>query len=287
MLDALIDNTYRLQQILISTIREGAMNRILNGLLPLALFAVVAANQVHANGEIGEHVNDLKAHIEEYTGEVRWFLEQADTIVDTYADKGAAAAEPGKLIEHWEAVKFHSAIETTYVPVYASIWQGIFGIHDAIKQGRPAAEAREQLAALEQAMWQALGAVKLAAKNQAEQPVAATSTDPMDPVSTLGQIKDNLDRVVAKYAERDLDTALDLVHDTYADRFEGVEGPLIEHDAALVEDLEKDFNVILPKQLQGSASVQEVEQTVNSMKTKIERAQSLLADAAKNRRSVF
>ncbi|MCW8195278.1 hypothetical protein F6455_10815 [Proteobacteria bacterium 005FR1] len=264
------------------------MNRVINGLAAaISILAVFAANPAYANGEVGEHVKDLSAHIEEYSGEVRWFLDEADSIVNTYADKGASAAEPGKLVENWEAVKFHAAIETTYVPVYASIWQGIFGIHDAIDKGKPVAEVRQQQEALKQAMWQALGAVKLAAKNQAEQPVAATSTGPMDPVSTLGQIKDNLDRVVAKYAERDVDTALNLVYDTYANRFEGVEGPIIEHDAALVEDLEKDFNVVLLKQLQGSASVSDVEQTVKGMKSKIERAQSLLAEAEKNRRSVF
>lgn len=263
------------------------MNRMVNRLLPMALLAVISVSQVHANGEIGEHVTDLRAHIQEYTDEVRWFLEQTDSLVEVYADKGASAAEPGKLVENWEAVKFHAAIETTYVPVYAAIWQGIFGVHDAIEQSKPVKEARKQQAALEEAMWQALGAVKLAAKNQAEQPVAAASTGPMDPVSTLGEVKDNLDRVVAKYAERDLEAALDIVYDTYADRFEGVEGPLIELDADLVEDLEKDFNVTLPKQLQGSASVQMVEQVVSAMKSKLERAQSLLADAEKNRRSVF
>lgn len=268
------------------------MNRFVNGLVAVSFLAVFAANPAYSNGEVGEHVKDLSAHIEEYTGEVRWYLQEADTIVDAYAEKanaenGASAAEPGKLVENWEAVKFHAAIETTYVPVYASIWQGIFGIHDAIEKGKPVAQAREQQAALEEAMWQALGAVKLAAKIQAEQPVAATTTGPMDPVSTLREIKDNLDRVVAKYAERDLDTALNLVYNTYADRFEGVEGPLIEHDAALVEELEKDFNVVLPKQLQGSASVKEVEETVASMKAKIERAQSLLSEAENNRRSVF
>ncbi|MGQ9427331.1 hypothetical protein ACXYTJ_14165 [Gilvimarinus sp. F26214L] len=263
------------------------MKRFLSSMLLITACAAFQASPAYANGEIGEHVNDLEAHIDDYTGEVRWFLDEADTIVDRYESK-PESADPAKLIENWEAVDFHAAIETSFVPVYASIWQGIFGVHDGIKQGKPVAEVREQQQALEEAMWQALGAVKLAAKYQAEQPVASDTSLAADPVATLSEVREQLDRVVAKYAERDLEAATSIVHDTYATRFEGVEGALIEQDAALVEDLEKDFNVTLPLRIEGGkVPVAEVKSVVEAMQVKLERAQALLREAEQNRRSVF
>src|SRR5690606_8890464 len=140
-----------------------------------------------AHGEIGDHVNDLKGHIDEYTKEVRWFLDETEALIQRYEADGAKAVNARQLVDNWEEVKFHAAIETTYVPVYAAIWQGIFGVHDVIKQGKPVAEAKKQQVALEEAMWQALGAVKLAAKNQAEGPAVASESLATDPVATLSE----------------------------------------------------------------------------------------------------
>lgn len=256
-----------------------------------AIFALIAtffATVASANGPIGDHVNDLQAHLGEYSEEVVWMIEQVDEIVANYERGGLANVNPERVVEIWEEVNFHAAIETNYVPVYASIWQGLFGVRQAIEAEQPIAELRAQQAALEQSLWQGLGAVKLAAQFQARGLVAnIENTVATSPTETLTQVGQLLDRVVAKYAERLPEEAVSIVYDTYLTRFEGVEGDLIEQDADLVEDLEVDFNVTLPQALEGNASVDEVRGIVNAMKSKLNRARALLEEAEANRPSVF
>lgn len=242
-----------------------------------------------ANGEVGEHVNNLHAHLSQYTEEVSWLVNKFDAVVDSY-EKAGKDANTDVMIEYWEEVDFHAAIETNYVPVYALIWQGIYGVKQAIDQGVPVAKVREEQLKLEQALFQALGAVKLAAQYQQQgllAKVQTTETEMASGPQTLEEIKHQLDRVVAKYAEKLVDVATTMVHDTYLQRFEGVEGALIEQDAALVESLEKDFNVTLPKALQAQADVEEVRQIVQSMQAKLHKAKALLEKAEKNRQDVF
>ena len=254
------------------------------------VFALLAAGQVCANGAIGDHVNDLKGHLGQYSEEVSWLVGKYDGVVDTYEAKGQKAVNTQQLIEFWEEVDFHSAIETNYVPVYANIWQGIYGIKQAIEAGKPVAEVRAEQEKLNSAFWQALGAVKLASQFQERGLLAKIQTTEAEPTTmpeTLDDIKHRLDRVVAKYAEKLPEAAASIVHDTYLHRFEGVEGALIEQDAALVEDLEKDFNVTLPQALDGKTSVDEVRKVVEAMQVKLDRAKSLLAEAEKKRKDVF
>ena len=253
-----------------------------------ALLIAACSAPASADGEVGEHVHDLSAHLDTYTTEVGWLMEQVEGIVSAYAAGGLAAAQPEAVVEHWEAVDFHGAIETNYIPLYASIWQGLFGVRSAIEREQPLAAVRAQQAALEQALWQALGAVKMAAKVQ-ESGYAGpgASTASTSPSATLDEIKERLERVVAKYAERLSGEAIDIVQDTYLTRFEGVEGELIEQDADLVEDLEVDFNVTLPKAIQDAKSVDHVREVVAAMQIKLERAKTLLRDAEAARSSVF
>ncbi|MBN8431096.1 hypothetical protein JF535_09565 [Microbulbifer salipaludis] len=258
--------------------------------LVLGLCALLGAAQVSANGAIGDHVNDLKGHLNQYSEEVRWLIGKYDGVVDTYEAKGKKATNTQQLLEFWEEVDFHSAIETNYVPVYANIWQGIYGIKQAIEAGKPVAEVRAEQEKLNSAFWQGLGAVKLAAQFQEKGLLAKVQTTEAEPTTapeTLDDIKHRLDRVVAKYAEQLPEAATSLVHDTYLNRFEGVEGALIEQDAALVEDLEKDFNVTLPQALDGKTSVDDVRKVVESMQVKLDKAKSLLLEAEKKRKDVF
>ncbi|MDX1695007.1 MAG: hypothetical protein R3208_14675 [Ketobacteraceae bacterium] len=139
-------------------------------------------------------------------------------------------------------------------------------------------------------MWQALGAVKLASQYQERGLLAKVKTTEEAPgtmTETLDVVKQRLDRVVAKYAEKLPDEATEIVHETYLNLFEGVEGPLIEQNADLVSDLEKDFNVTLPKALKNGSSVDEVRKVVNAMHTKLDKAKALLAKAEKSKKEVF
>ncbi len=241
-----------------------------------------------ADGDIGEHVNDMQAHIDEYTEEVEWLIDRVDGIVDTYEAEGATAAKPEAVVDHWEAVDFHSAIETNYVPLYASIWQGLFGVRQAIENGEPVAEVRKQQVQLEESLWQSLGAVKLAAQLQKQGKLTIDrETVATTPTETLADIKIRLDRVVAKYAEKLPDEATEIVHDAYLTQFEGVEGMLIEQDADLVEDLELDFNVALPKAIADDLGVDAVRDIVIAMQGKLDRSIELLEAAEASRSDVF
>ncbi|WP_041524151.1 hypothetical protein [Gilvimarinus agarilyticus] len=250
---------------------------------------MLAAVQASANGAIGEHVNHLQDNLGEYTEEVNWVIGKIDTMVDTYEAKGAKAAESAQVIEIWEAVDFHAAIETNYVPVYASIWQGLYGVKEAIDAEKPVEDVWAEQEKLEQSLWQALGAVKLAAQYQQRGLLdeIKTTAGPTTPIATLDEVKQRLDRVVAKYAEQLSEEATSIVHDTYLNLFEGVEGALIEQDAKLVEELEKDFNVTLPKAISGKGSVDDVRGVVSDMQAKLDRAKELLKKAESERKDVF
>ena len=247
-----------------------------------AIFSLFMATAAQANGPIGDHVNDLQAHLDEYSEEVVWLIEQVEEIVSNYERGGLANTNPERVVEIWEEVNVHAAIETNYVPVYASIWR------QAIEAEQPIADVRAVQASLEQSFWQGLGAVKVAAQFQARGLVAnIEDTVATSPVETLTQVGQLLDRVVAKYAERLPEEAVSIVYDTYLTRFEGVEGDLIEQDADLVEDLEIDFNVTLPQAIENGSSVEQVRSVVNAMQSKLNRARDLLEEAEANRSSVF
>lgn len=251
-------------------------------------FSLLSGNAM-ANGAIGDHVNNLHAHIGEYTEEVHWLESKYGSVVDAYEAKDKNL-KTDVLMEYWEEVDFHSAIETQYVPIYATIWQGIYGVKMAIDNGKPVADVRVEQEKLNHALWQALGAVKLASQYQKKgliDQVKTTEVEPTTGPEVIDDIKTRLDRVVAKYAEQLHEVATTLVHDTYLQRFEGVEGDLIAKDAALVEDLEKDFNVTLPQAISQDKGVDAVRYVVEAMQVKLDKARKLLVEAEKGRKDVF
>ena len=149
-------------------------------------------------------------------------------------------------------------------------------------------EVRAKLANLEQIMWQSLGAVKLAAQYQEQGLLQKIKTrEAITPTATLIEIKQRLDRVLAKYAEKLSDEAIKIVQEVYLNRFEGIEGVLIEQDAELVEDLEIDFNVRLPKAIQEGASVDEIRSVILTMQNKLNKARASLKEAAQSKHKIF
>ena len=258
--------------------------------IALGLSASSVPFTVHANGEITDQVNHLKEHLDEYTEEVHWLVKKYDGLISRYDQKGAKNTDTQELLEYWEEVNFHSAIETQYIPIYATIWQNIYGIKMAIENNEDISKVREHQAKLNQTLWQALGAVKLAAHYQDKgviDDVQTTDKAPSTSSEVISDIEKRLDKVVAKYAEQLTEVATTMVHDTYIERFEGIEGSLIEQDAKLVEDLEKYFNVSLPQAIEKGQSVDEVRSIVTTMKEKLSRADRLLKEAEKNRKDVF
>lgn len=254
----------------------------------LAATLMVLPFTAMAHGEVGDHVNHLKDNLDSYENEVGGFIERVETMVGRYSDQGADAVETGDLIERWEDVRIHAAVELNYTPVYASIWQGIYGVKEAMDQEKGIKAVRAEQKALESALWQGLGAVKMAARDQAQGGGSKDSGEKAASGSgTVDKIVTNLHEVTVEHAEGHSDEATELVHDTYMELFEGIEGALIEQDAELVEALEKDFNVTLPQLLEKGASVSEVTDQVKGMQEKLGRAQKLLKEAEENQEDVF
>lgn len=269
-----------------NTVSKKCMHLLQSAIVCTALFTASA----QANGPIGDHVNHLTKNLPTYEKEVHWLLEKVDGIVARYEEKGAKAAHSDAIVEHWEDVKFHSAIETNYVLIYASIWQGLFGVKEAIDNGLSPSEVKKEREKLSQSLWQALGAVKMAATFQDKGLLAQVQTRegaPSNSLEALDQINVQLNRVVAKYAEKLTDTSVKMVAETYLNLFEGVEGELIALNADLVEDLEKDFNVTLPKAIKANASVEQVREIIAAMTGKINKATSLLKEKTNNKKDVF
>jgi len=249
---------------------------------------------LHAHGEIGDDIKDLQAHLTEYEEDLMTVMANYKGLVDKY--EAGEATNTDDLLKFWEDAKIHYPIELNYIPVYAKIWQNIYGIKEGIDNKKPVEDVRASQIALEHMLWQGLGVVKLAAKVQAEKNAKAEAegktTEAMpkedtSPVATLAVIQDKVDRVMAKCAERDYEAAMEMVHDTYLNLFEGVEGQLIELDAKLVEDLEKDFNVTLPQAIEAEVSIEEVKKVTGAMKEKLTKASDLLAESEKNKKDVF
>jgi len=252
--------------------------------------SIFACNPVFAGGEVGDHVNHLSESLDNYSKEVSWLVEKMDGIVDRYEKGGAKAAHSSSVVDHWEAVDFHAAIESNYVPLYASIWQGLYGVKGAIDNGASVDAVRAEKHKLEQALWQSLGAVKLAAQFQDRgllEKIALREGGPSNSIEALAEINTRLDRVLAKFAEKLNDAALEIVYDTYLNLFEGVEGELIAQNADLVADLEKDFNVTLPKAIKDNASVDDVRKIIVAMQAKLDKSKAILETNQKTKKDVF
>ncbi len=256
----------------------------------LSMAISFASLNASAGGEVGEHVNHLSDNLTKYTGEVEWIIGKIDGMVVRYEKEGVKAANSGAVVDYWEAVNFHAAIESNYVPLYASIWQGLYAVKESIDKKSPISDVRAAQQNLELALWQSLGAVKLAAQFQDRgllAKVALREGAPKNSVEALDEIKSRLDRVTAKFAEKLVKESVNIVHDTYLNLFEGVEGELIALDANLVEDLEKDFNVTLPKALEGKSSLEDIRKVIGTMGTKLDKAKGLLVAKADKKKEVF
>ncbi|MFT5711264.1 MAG: hypothetical protein ACI8QT_001969 [Halioglobus sp.] len=256
----------------------------------ITLLAALAIQPAYAGGEVGDHVNHLSDNLENYAKEVDWLIDKVDDIVDRFEKDGASAAHPEAVLDHWEAVDFHAAIESSFVPAYASIWQGLYGLKVSIENNSSPHVVRQEQEKLQQALWQSLGAVRLAAQFQDRgllDKVALRQGAPSNSNEALEEVAMRLDTVVAKYAEQLNKEAVTIVHETYLNLFEGVEGELITLDADLVEALEKDFNVTLPLAIQNNVGVDNIRGVVVDMQDKIGMAIALLQQAKKTKKSVF
>ena len=252
------------------------------GVVGLVAFGQLAL----AHGEFDEEqLAEFHEHMDDFLGEVEELVADVEVIV---GKDRAGEADVDALIEHWEEVGVHAVIETRAMVTYPGIWQGIILLQQAVEAGDSGnvAAAGERLKA---ALWQAFGAVRLAA-SQVQSGTAPATVDSEARASgpeTVARIIADLEQAVAEYRADNLAKAEALIHQTYMSRFEGIEGDLIARNPELVSSLEKDFNATLPLLMQQGAGLDEVNRALKSMKAQLADASAILESVEASRSEVF
>jgi len=262
----------------------------------MALLALPWAPTVYATGDFGAHLENFEEHVDDYEADVRALIETLDGIVADYAQDGEAPDGMRPFIEHWERVGYHGAVETQAQTLYPPIWMGIGRLNRALANQAPLEEVRAGRERLEVALWQGMGGVKLAAARRRAGGGGRQAAAPhdhedrrqdVDAATTVDRIQESLAEAIASYRQGRVDRARKTIHDAYMERFEGLEGELIERDAQLVAGLEEDFNASLPLLLEEGAPVSEVRALVEQMNAELDRARELLRAAEDERSEVF
>jgi len=264
------------------------------GILAGALLASTPS-ALRATGDFGEHLKEFEKHIPEYTEEVEKFASEIDAIVAAAREGEDVTEKAEGLIDLWEEVKIHGAIETKATSLYAGVWQGLGMLQKAASEGKSPEELDERGDQLKAALWQGLGGVRLAASLGD----AIESSDSHDhdhdhgekkfssPSEAIHEIEHALDDAVSAYADGDVKKANEIIHDAYMGIFEGLEGDLIEKDPDLVTLLEQDFNADLPLLMKDGADVEKVRAHLEKMMSRLETAEKLLLEAAEEESEVF
>jgi hypothetical protein len=255
--------------------------------LPL-LFAcsLLAPGLAAAHGEPGEHVEEFAEHLDDYEQEITQLSSMIDQIAENHApDTDAASIDA--FIEAWEDVGIHLVIETKATPLYPPIWQGIVGLREAVSGDADTSEVRQAATRLQAALWEGLGGVRLAAANPELAAAGGGHHGEQSAHDIIHGIEHDLEHAVEDYAGGEVAEAKEVIMETYLNRFEGIEGDLIEHDPKLVTKLEEDFNAGLPMLMDEGAPVAKVQAKLKEMMEALEQAESMLMQADADKSKVF
>jgi hypothetical protein len=270
------------------TMQSSAASRC-SALIALLGLVLIPAAPAFGHGEVDEDMlAEFHLHLDDYREDVDHLIEELDPILEAHAAGRDTEAAMAELIEHWEEVAVHAAIETRATVTYPTVWQAIIGLQQTASGGADAEAVRAAAERVKAALWQAYGAVRLAASQVGRTAAAAPSDQP--PASgpeTIQRIVEDLEAAVAAYRADDLARAEGLIHDTYMNRFEGLEGDLIARDPDLVSSLEKDFNATLPLLMQQGASLDRIDEALAAMRAQLDEAGAILKDVEQSRSEVF
>lgn len=251
-----------------------------------ALLAMALPALALASGDWSDVSGQFREHIDDYRAEINEMIDEAEAIASARASGEDVGARLDAYVDLWESVKVHGAIETQATVTYPGIWQGIIGLQQAAEADAAPEVFQARLEDLKAALWQGFGAVRLAASGQ-----TGASTEPAHDKTTPSEVVDaivaELREAVSAYESGDTKRANELISSAYIERFEGLEGDLIEQDPDLVTDLEKDFNATLPMAMQRGEPVSEVRAELERMIADLETARQLLVQSAESRSEVF
>lgn len=132
--------------------------------LLLLCLAVHPDSPALAHGEVDEgHLEEFHLHLDDYEEEVEALIGDVRGIVSARSDGRSAGPGVDELIEHWEEVGVHAAIETKATVTYPDIWQTLVAFRQAVEKDRDADAVATAARDLEAALWQGYGALRLAA----------------------------------------------------------------------------------------------------------------------------
>ncbi len=263
--------------------------RFMAAIVLVGLFALPVPAAL-AHGEIDEELlAEFGRHLDDYSAEIDALTAELVPIVDGHAARQAVKPRVEALIEHWEEVSVHAAIERKATIMYPGVWQALIALQQAVDGDRPTSDVAAAAKRVEKALWQGFGALKLAASQpggDAHTAVVTAGAAESGP-ETVERIIADLEQAVAAYEANELARAESLIHQTYMSRFEGLEGDLIERDPELVSSLERDFNATLPLLMQRGAGSEEVQAALQSMTEQLQAASAILESVEQSRSRVF
>lgn len=257
------------------------------------LLVATLSTGVYAHGEAGEHVEEFHKHLDDYAADVDALSETLDGIADAYAAGEKSTDRLDAFVQQWEEVDFHATLEVVATPLYPPVWANISRLRQAIDGGAPAAEVRRHSEAVEATLRKGLDGLRSAADRRESAPPVAATTGHEEPGESAGggeeirRIIQALDQALHAYREDNVKRANTLVRAAYLQRFEGLEGDLIEQDPELVARLEEDFNGTLPNLMASGAPPEEVANLLDEMKSKLREADKLLAESGDDEAQVF
>lgn len=261
-----------------------------------ALLVVPLSGTALAHGEASGEAAEFYKHMDVYAHNINNIIAQVNAITAGYEPGKAYAEEIDALVEKWESVEFHEAVETNAVVLYPPVWAAIGAFSTALKQGAAASTVQARAEDIAAALWQGYGGLKLLAarrgnghgtahEHATEEQAQASAQTGGDAV--IDTINANLDRVLVLYKKGQNEAAKALIADTYLGYFEGIEGDLIEQNAELVAQLELDFNATLPGLISKGAPAAEVAAQIEAMQADLNKARKLLKAAEAQESSVF
>jgi len=162
--------------------------------LALAGLVALPAAQALGHGELdADHLEEFHRHLGVYEEEIEKLIADADTVVSAYTGGGNAGAAVDGLARHWESVGVHAAIETRATVTYHGIWQALIDLRQSVQEDAGAATVAAAAETLKAALWQAYGALRLAAsraEDAADTPAAGAA--PSAGTDTTAGIVDDL-----------------------------------------------------------------------------------------------
>ncbi|MEO1326469.1 MAG: hypothetical protein AAFV47_07380 [Pseudomonadota bacterium] len=252
----------------------------------LTAFAAVAALGLapiaQAHGDLDEEkLEEFQLHLDDYEQDV---IAMIATVVDIVDNANATKSDTDALIQQWEDVAVHEAIEFKATLAYPGVWQGLIQLQTAVESAGDKDAAGE---ALKAALWQGMGALRMAATMVDLINDEISDEAPLSGPESVDAIISALTRAVELYEAGDTAAAEKAIFDSYEDRFEYLEGDLIPKDPELVTSLEADFNATLPLGMKAGASGEQMREILAAMTSKLESAKAILEAVEAERGAVF